>query len=137
MANRMVMGAFDGTQVLRISRPGYNVLSTGLAPKYLAFDSRWDITGRILLRGSIVMAAANTNYTVNYGLGYDYPKMPLVVARIRISSSAFLVPDYSSGFFLSMYPDYFIARGGTTLAVGVGFAPPWTLDYTVYEDAYG
>jgi hypothetical protein len=51
MANRTVLGAFDNTFVLRTSRPGFDVLSTGLAPQQVAFDSRFARAANVYASG--------------------------------------------------------------------------------------
>ncbi|TKT78434.1 hypothetical protein [Aquamicrobium sp. LC103] len=53
MANRVILGAFDGTYVLRVSRPGFNVLSTGLPNESLVFDSRWVESSNIFMQGAV------------------------------------------------------------------------------------
>ena len=53
MANRTLLGRFpNGEYGLRISRPGHNVLDMGLAPKNLAFDSRWPKALKIVKKGT-------------------------------------------------------------------------------------
>lgn len=76
MANRAVLGAFDGTYVLRVSKPGFNVLSTGLTVDQLAFDSRWAETGNAFMSGSAAIGSE-----VSFGTTFSKP--PFVVARIK------------------------------------------------------
>lgn len=51
MANRLILGAFANTYVLRLSRPGYNVFDDGLPPEVIAFDSRWPKVATVLASG--------------------------------------------------------------------------------------
>lgn len=85
MANRVVLGAFDGTYVLRVSRPGFNVLSTGLTRSQLSFDSRWPETGNELLSGSF---SINTSNTVTINFGTTLADVPIVSLRVRGSDGA-------------------------------------------------
>ena len=80
MANRVVLGAFDGTHVLRVSRPGFNVLSTGLTPKQLAFDSRWQESGNVFMSGNFSAPATGSWLTIPFGTTFNTP--PLVLLRI-------------------------------------------------------
>lgn len=87
MANRTVLGAFDGTYVLRTSRPGYDVLNTGLAAKELAFDSRWGSAANILASGITRMTLVTgdlVGYTYcNISLPAGLSRVPVVRALIR------------------------------------------------------
>ncbi len=68
MANRVVMGELPGGGIgLRVSRPGINVLSTGLNPNQLAFDSAWPNTMRVVTSGNRSIGSAPGSVTVNYG----------------------------------------------------------------------
>lgn len=53
MANRVVIGAFDGTYVLRVSKPGYNALDPDLPSAGLVFDSRWATFAAVHQQGTI------------------------------------------------------------------------------------
>lgn len=52
MSNRLVLGNFYDEQVLRIARPGYDVLDKNLKSKFVAFDSRSSEVMNIYLNGS-------------------------------------------------------------------------------------
>lgn len=70
MANRVLIGPLSGDQVVRVSRPGFDVTDDTLEPNMLAFDSRWLETGRFLYTGSAV-----TNHDTGSGayFQFDYP----------------------------------------------------------------
>jgi len=53
MTTRVVLGAFDNTYALRISRPGYDASNPALDPTLLTFDSRWAALGKIWMTGVI------------------------------------------------------------------------------------
>jgi hypothetical protein len=53
MTNRIILGAFEGTYVLRASKPGYNVLDPALTKEQLAFDSRYFTAMRVLSQGTV------------------------------------------------------------------------------------
>lgn len=90
MANRVVLGAFDGTYVLRVSRPGFNVLSTGLTTNQLAFDSRWSDTGLEFMSGNFT-ADNSGSVTINYGTTFATP--PTVIFRIIGDGGAYKTTD--------------------------------------------
>ncbi len=72
MANRVVTGPLPGGGIgLRVSRPGYNVLDAGIAPKGVAFDSRWSRAGRIHMTGVVTGST-----TISFGK--TFPVCPLV-----------------------------------------------------------
>lgn len=77
MANRVVLGEFDGDYVLRISRPGFNVLSTSLPRQNLAFDSRWPENMNIVTSATVTVSGAGI-YSVPHGMGY--PTGPVAFA---------------------------------------------------------
>lgn len=84
MANRVVMGAFDSTHVLRVSKPGHNVLAPGLSKEQLSFDSRWSESALVLIAGIVaVPVGAWTAVTVNFGVTLSY--IPIVIATMRLS----------------------------------------------------
>lgn len=70
MANRVVLGAFDNDYVLRVSRPGYNVLDPNLSAKQLAFDSRWSQFTTIHSEGVVRFAPHQRYLTIAHDLGY-------------------------------------------------------------------
>lgn len=69
MANRVVLGEFDGDYVLRISRPGFNVLSTSLPRQNLAFDSRWPENMNIVTSATVTVSGAGI-FSVPHGMSY-------------------------------------------------------------------
>lgn len=54
MANRVVLGSFADTYVLRVSKPGFNVLDDTLSTDKVVFDSRWAETGNVMQSGTVV-----------------------------------------------------------------------------------
>lgn len=70
MANRVVLGEFDGDYVLRISRPGFNVLSTSLPRQNLAFDSRWPENMNIVTSATVTVSGAGI-FSVPHGMSYS------------------------------------------------------------------
>lgn len=78
MANRQIFGLFNAEQVLRISRPGYNVLSTGLTADQLVFDSRWTYVGKVWMKGAVVVN--NSPVTVYYGRSFVKPPIVVIFA---------------------------------------------------------
>ena len=80
MANRVVIGAFDGTYVLRTSQPGNDVLNAGLTPNQLSFDSRWSEIGNWLSSGRFVWNHDETSKTITYGQTFSSP--PSVLAWV-------------------------------------------------------
>lgn len=86
MANRVVLGAFDNTFALRVSKPGYNVLSTTLTAKQLAFSSQWAETANTILKGSITFTSA-AYVDVMYGETFTAGNLPSCIFIPRVSSS--------------------------------------------------
>lgn len=142
MANRVVLGAFDGTYVLRVSRPGYNVLSTSLTSEQLAFDSRWQEAGNVYMTGSVVMTTPPSDVgsiTVNFG--EVLPTAPLVVIRARSrNSNNIYVPrmPISSGYNgLTVTTSSFTLEGCPyAWPVDAGTPGDNTIFYTVYRNFY-
>ncbi|MBA8881737.1 hypothetical protein [Phyllobacterium myrsinacearum] len=90
MTNRLIFGNFNGEQVLRISRPGFDVLGN-LTDEQLAFDSRWYYTGRVWLKGVANIGAGP--YTIDFGRTFQ--KLPMVEIFYTVSGS----PYYRQGSF--------------------------------------
>lgn len=65
---------------MRVSVPGRNVLNEDLPGRYVAFDTRWIGSSRILRMGRVNLSA-NGSATVNFGL--TLPKAPAVIAMFR------------------------------------------------------
>lgn len=82
MANRVVLGNLPGGGAgLRVSKPGVNVLTAGLAPRQIAFDSGWDRSMKVFLSGTVNVpeATAYPQYTtVNFGTTFSSPPLCLV-----------------------------------------------------------
>ncbi|EKF43971.1 hypothetical protein NA8A_04145 [Nitratireductor indicus C115] len=77
MANRIVLGAFDGTFVLRASRPGYDVLDPALLPEHVSFDSRWQEAGNIVQRGTFKLSGSST-FNITYPGAVTAPPLVMV-----------------------------------------------------------
>ncbi|WP_274426740.1 hypothetical protein [Chelativorans sp. YIM 93263] len=133
MANRVVLGAFDGTYVLRCSRPGYNVLSTGLPVERLSFDSRWDEVGNIMLTGSITRASGASPTRVNFGETLSQAPVVFVFRstdtpnRWQPVQAGFVRPGVTSPVYLR--PDHFLLYHEDTLTR--------TFVYAVCRNPYG
>ena len=70
MANRVVLGAFDNTYVLRISKPGFNVLDPNLSAGQLVFDSRWSEYTSVHSEGIASFAPGQSTVAVAHDLGF-------------------------------------------------------------------
>lgn len=89
MTNRVVVGALPGGgHGLRVSRPGFNVLTPGLTGKELAFDSRWATAARLYASGTVTLGVVTpvSYYTLAYGT--TFPVIPPVVIMRRQSSGS-------------------------------------------------
>lgn len=84
MTNRVALGALPGGGFgLRVSRPGFNVLDTGLTGQQLAFDSRWSFAARIHMEGTFsVDRAGSFGVYSNLSLGLDFGVPPPVLAMV-------------------------------------------------------
>lgn len=69
MANRVILGEFGGDYVLRVSRPGFNVLDPALPRQNLAFDSRWPENMNIVASGTLGYSGSAVS-AINHGMGY-------------------------------------------------------------------
>lgn len=79
MTNRVVLGALPGGgHGLRVSRPGFDVLNTGLAPKQLAFDSRWPAAMRLVKSG---LVSSGSGATIDFGETLDVEPLCIVVRK--------------------------------------------------------
>jgi hypothetical protein len=108
MSNRVVLGAFDGTYVLRVSRPGFDVLDPNLAKELLAFDSRWDEAGNVYMTGSGVIPTgpgSSQTATIDFGATIDPP--PLAIGLIEASG-----PYLGTGYHLMSNMDGAMANTG-------------------------
>lgn len=94
MANRVVLGAFNGTYVLRVSRPGYNVLDPALPPERLVFDSRWAEANNCFAVGSVTFGGQDRD--VYFGETFAWNAIPLVVFIPRMSGGVYSNFAYST-----------------------------------------
>ena len=91
MANRVVIGNFNGEQVCRISRPGFDVLDSALSKDNLVFDSRWVQTSSVLYSGSAVTDQSNgvSNFkTITYPVAFAAGTLPLVIVVYRVRTNS-------------------------------------------------
>lgn len=134
MANRIILGAFDGTYVLRVSRPGFDVLNPSLPPEQLAFDSRWQETGNVYMEGTFSIGNSGA-YTVEFGT--TFPTPPVVIVRVIGSSGGVLTyTNQEMGETLLQVRTYqfsFIKGGSLS---GFQFSGTRTCLYTVYRNLY-
>ena len=140
MVDRVLLGSFDGTYVLRVSRPGYDVKNTGLSEKNLAFDSRWAEVGQELMRGSVDFTPdAAGMMTFYYPTPMNPP--PVVIAISQSPGGTIAVcgdrRSYGAGsgsFFLDVFTDRFTWRRNFSFEP-TGY--PYRIHYTVYRNVYG
>lgn len=99
MTNRVILGAFAGTHVLRISRPGFNVQDDTLIPEQIAFDSRWASTANIIAQG--IVRATHTSGNVAYYLQIFGSKYMAVYIRYCDANYNAIFP--STSFRFSQY----------------------------------
>lgn len=59
MTDRLILGAHDGTHVLRMSLHGFDVKDTNLKPEQLSFDSRWQEIGNIVVSGTFQLSGGS------------------------------------------------------------------------------
>lgn len=86
MSNRVIIGQFpDGGYGMRISEPGYDVLSNPIDPERLIFNSDWDNTVNIAARGSVTIAPTANSVTVALASPVN---IPVVVYAHRSSLAA-------------------------------------------------
>ncbi|MBX4911374.1 hypothetical protein HJA82_29110 [Rhizobium bangladeshense] len=140
MANRVVLGAFAGTYVLRISKPGFDVLDTSLSAGNLSFDSRWSSVGKVWTKGQVPASAwsqfssggtpnARCSFSLGYTPGSNAP--PLIIASILLNST--------NGSLSGMYRPVFgieVTLSGSTANVGILYfnkSQINTMYYTVWR----
>lgn len=142
MVDRVLLGAFDGTYVLRVSRPGYDVKNPALTPNQLSFDSRWQEAGQELMRGSVVFDPDPTGkMTFYYPSPMDPP--PVVIAAAQsLSGTTVQTGDRrahgsgASSVFLNIFTDRFEwRRVFSPEPEYTGF--PYIIHYAVYRNVYG
>lgn len=103
MANRIVLGELPGGgHGLRVSKPGSNVLSTGLQGRDVAFDSRWLGSSQLVTMGSVAVPVTGST-TVNFGV--TLPTPPTVLAMIRIGASQYRTAGLENGLIFSGVSD--------------------------------
>ena len=79
MVTRAVLGTFSGVQRLRVSRPGFDALDTGLSPIELAFDSTWTSMIQVLYAVTAQSAGSKTS---GFGLYKLYDWTPLTYVPV-------------------------------------------------------
>lgn len=120
MANRVVVGAFAGTYVLRVSRPGFDVLNGGLTPEQLVFDSRWSEAGNVFLRGSVVRANAGDATQIMFGETFSQPPAIFVYRSTDVPNvwepwaASFVQPNETSPVYLRTDSFYLRHEDGGT-----------------------
>ncbi|QIG76836.1 hypothetical protein EVC30_007 [Rhizobium phage RHph_Y1_11] len=96
MANRVVLGAYNGTYAFRVSFPGFNVLDPALTKDQLAFSSEtsWATeTANILLTGFFLWSGS-TYIDVLFGQTFATNKIPMVLFWPFLSSGQVNGSDY-------------------------------------------
>lgn len=75
MTRRVILGDLPGGDYgLRVSKPGYDALSTSLQPKQVSFDSRWTRSARVHMTGKVT-----GDSTVYFGKTFSTPPLVYVV----------------------------------------------------------
>lgn len=126
MVNRVVLGAFDSTFVLRASRPGFNVLTTTLTPEQIAFDSRWARAANIyasgVTRGTVGMGDMAGAIYATLQLPANLPYPPVVKALIRHDTRT---TEFASAYIGAwpFTPNYEPGSGQYNFACN----PPWSI----------
>jgi hypothetical protein len=95
MSNRLVLGSFDNTYLLRVSRPGANVLNPSLPVESLAFDSRWTNMFTVVQSGNIRGIMDNVDmvgwmWYAELAIPASYSGLPLILLSGR--------PEYSANY---------------------------------------
>ncbi|RUU75714.1 hypothetical protein [Mesorhizobium sp. M7A.F.Ca.MR.362.00.0.0] len=110
MANRLVMGAVDGSYKLKVSKPGYDVM-TALTNEQLAFSTDWDDAGKVLMTGSATLNGSGIlqmtvpffterlNVMAMVKIGSVYWPMSTFGSNINQNASIGLRPDISTVAF--------------------------------------
>ncbi|QIG69090.1 hypothetical protein EVB78_057 [Rhizobium phage RHph_N1_15] len=125
MTNRVVLGAFDGTFVLRISKPGFDVLNTSLSDANLSFDSRWGSVGKLWMKGALPQSAftqfssggtpsVQASFSLGYTPGANAP--PVVLGMMLLSGSN----GANSGQYRPLY-GIEVTVVGSTCTIGMSF----------------
>lgn len=91
MVNRVVLGAHAGTYVLRVSRPGYNVLNDSIPLSAVAFDSRWGDDLRIYQQGTFAVPSGNSGEVKKVVNWPNLTYVPAVLFTYQTTSDNF--PD--------------------------------------------
>lgn len=112
MTNRVVLGRLPDTSMgLRVSRPGSNVMDDGLAPKNVAFDSRWPRAFRLHMSGAASDPSPGNATTVSFGRSFAAPPFVMIVRTIagqyRFDATAEVLRVFVDRF------EYRLAAGGT------------------------
>jgi len=108
MTRRVLLGDFNGRQVLRISMPGYDVTSN-LAPQFLSFDSESEEVGTVRWGGDGVTGTANSTgtsqATIVFPIAFAAGIIPIVYVFVRRTST---VTDSLPCFYniMGAYSDY-------------------------------
>lgn len=99
MANRIVLGELPGGgHGLRVSKPGSNVLSTGLQGRNVAFDSRWFGSSQLVTMGSVKVPQTGST-TVNFGV--TLPTPPTVLAMLSLTGGQYRPAGLENGLIFS------------------------------------
>lgn len=108
MTDKVILGAFDNTYVLRVALPGYDVKDPNLPTKCLAFDSRWNAMATVVMSGTVRGRARTQDMTGMQWYGQftvpsDYVGLPVVVLSPWPEFSS----DYRVGANIGLYLGFF------------------------------
>jgi hypothetical protein len=129
MTTRVILGAFDGTFVLRASKPGFNVLDPALTKEQLAFDSRYFTAARVLSQGTLqgqlewadmVGWSWYAPSPVYLGGSWDPNELPYVIVVPRSNFDYNMIGQSNIGGFFTMNGGY--DSVGKTIGIGAGAA---------------
>lgn len=119
MSNRLILGSFANTFVLRVSRPGYNVLDDSLPPECISFDSRWQETMNVIQSGRVNFNG-QPSLTINHYLGNSRP----LILWSYVMAEHILGNGRTSGHSGNAYYDtntFYVLRDADNRAIGVRY----------------
>ncbi|OQM75602.1 hypothetical protein [Manganibacter manganicus] len=128
MANRVLLGNFNGDYKVRISRPGFDVMDANLNNNQLSFTSDSPEIGRIVQRGMINLVPAGyddiSDVTVNFGV--TYAEIPIVLAFVNNNGKYLCINTLTSDWQDNGWPDcgVIVTTTSCTFTVHYGGSKP-------------
>lgn len=127
MANRVHLGSLFGDQLLRVSKPGFNVQSSLLTPEQLVFDSRWSRLGRVWMKG-VANIVSDGQATISYGRTFAVE--PIVMFYTDYSNDA---TSESGSYVINMFNNAAATTKTALTLYGGGGPGTWSYYYFVFE----